>query len=136
MLMWPALRTAKPRWKCWAAGWLAFQPAFPAQETSAHLCFGRHSQRVENTLQVRINGVLWDETSTLFGQSAGSTVYIVRIEDDGRTSLAFGDGKSGSRLPTGMENVVAGYRSGIGLAGEVSAGSLSLLQTRRWECGR
>ena len=85
---------------------------------------------VENTLQVRINGVLWYEESTLFGLEVRSTAYIVRIEDDGRTSLTFGDGKSGSRLPTGMENVVATYRSGIGLAGEVGTGSLSLLQTR------
>jgi len=85
---------------------------------------------VENSLQVRMNGVLWDEEPTLFGLEARSTAYIVRIEDDGRTSLTFGDGKSGSRLPTGMENVVATYRSGIGLAGEVGTGSLSLLQTR------
>lgn len=85
---------------------------------------------VENTLQVRINGVLWDETSTLFGLDARSAAYVVRIEDDRSTSVTFGDGESGSRLPTGNENVVATYRSGIGLAGEVGSGSLSLLQTR------
>jgi hypothetical protein len=85
---------------------------------------------VDTTLQVRVNGVLWDEAPTLFGLSARSTAYIVRIEEDGRTSLTFGDGKSGSRLPTGTENVVATYRSGIGLAGEVDGGGLSLLQTR------
>lgn len=85
---------------------------------------------VEGTMKVRINGVLWDEASTLFGLDARSRAYIVHIGDDGSTNLTFGDGKSGSRPPTGMENVTVTYRSGIGLAGEVGTGSLSLLQTR------
>jgi predicted phage baseplate assembly protein len=34
------------------------------------------------------------------------------------------------RLPSGQENVTARYRSGLGSAGEVGAGTLSLLKTR------
>ena len=84
----------------------------------------------ESTLQLRVNGVLWDESSSLFGLGRRDKVYTVRIEDDGKTSLTFGDGASGSRLPSGQENIVATYRSGIGLAGEVGTGSLSLMQIR------
>src|SRR5262249_1665231 len=41
-----------------------------------------------------------------------------------KTSLTF------DRLPSGTHNVVATYRSGIGLAGQVDADTLTLLQTR------
>jgi predicted phage baseplate assembly protein len=42
----------------------------------------------------------------------------------------FGDGRHGARLPSGVENVKAAYRSGIGSPGNVRAGQLTLLATR------
>jgi photosystem II stability/assembly factor-like uncharacterized protein len=84
----------------------------------------------ESTLQVRVNDVLWQQVPSLYQRPAQEQSYIVRIEDDGTTRIVFGDGKSGARLPTGQENIVAAYRSGIGLAGQVGAGALSLLKTR------
>jgi len=84
----------------------------------------------ETTLSLRVNGVEWKEVQSLHGLDGGARRYIARIDDDGRTSVVFGDGKSGARLPTGRENVVATYRSGIGSEGEVAAGSLTLLKTR------
>ncbi|HEY9614648.1 putative baseplate assembly protein, partial [Allocoleopsis sp.] len=56
--------------------------------------------------------------------------YIIRIEDDGKTTVTFGDGIKGARLPSGNENVTATYRSGIGLDGNIAATRLSLLKTR------
>ena len=44
--------------------------------------------------------------------------------------MQFGDGIWAPALPSGQENVTAVYRKGIGLAGLVSAGQLSLLATR------
>jgi hypothetical protein len=44
--------------------------------------------------------------------------------------LGSGDGKRGARLPTGIENVKAVYRSGIGKPGNVKEGQISLLATR------
>lgn len=84
----------------------------------------------QSTLQVRVNGVLWQESDRLFGLDSHSKNYIVRIEDDGTTQLIFGDGKIGARLSTGAENLVATYRSGIGFAGMLGADKLTLLQTR------
>lgn len=84
----------------------------------------------ESTLEVRVNGVLWEEVPTLFGQDSRSQVYMVRHEDDGSVVLTFGDGESGARLPPGQENVVAVYRSGIGPEGEVDSGQLALLRVR------
>jgi predicted phage baseplate assembly protein len=44
--------------------------------------------------------------------------------------VQFGDGQTGARLPSGTENVVATYRSGLGRAGRVKAGQISLLLSR------
>lgn len=84
----------------------------------------------ESTLAVRVNGILWEQVPSLYGRTMREEIYTVRIEDDGRAQVIFGDGRSGARLPTGAENVTAAYRSGTGLAGEVDAGSLSLLRVR------
>jgi hypothetical protein len=85
---------------------------------------------VRSTLSIRVNGVLWDEVPSLHDQDAQSRSYIVRQDAQGRSSLTFGDGRHGARLPSGRENVVATYRSGLGPDGEVNANSLTLLQTR------
>lgn len=83
-----------------------------------------------STLQVRVNGILWQEVPSLYPLTAQDQSYIIRIEDDGTTTVTFGDGIKGSRLPTGEENITATYRSGIGLDGNVGVDSLSLLKTR------
>lgn len=84
----------------------------------------------QSTLTVRVNGVQWAEAPSLYGLDARSQNYIVRIDNEGQASVIFGDGEQGTRLPTGLENIVATYRSGIGPDGEVEADSLTLLQTR------
>lgn len=88
------------------------------------------SAGAESTLSLRVNGVEWQAVDSLYGQASGAEVYSVRIDNDANASVIFGDGRSGARLPTGQENVVADYRSGIGAVGEVAAGSLTLLKTR------
>jgi photosystem II stability/assembly factor-like uncharacterized protein len=84
----------------------------------------------ESTLQVYVNDVRWQEVPSLYSLDDKAQSYIVRIEDDGTTTVIFGDSENGARLPSGQENVTATYRSGIGAAGNVSAESLSLLKTR------
>jgi Baseplate J-like protein/Repeat of unknown function (DUF346) len=81
-----------------------------------------------STLQVRVNGLEWKASPTLYGLNASDQEYIVRLADDGTPTLTFGD--PASRLKTGQQNVTATYRTGIGLAGNVGAGTLSLLQSR------
>jgi predicted phage baseplate assembly protein len=57
-------------------------------------------------------------------------VYVSRLGDDGKTTVEFGDGHEGARLPTGLDNVRATYKKGLGLEGLVEAGQLSLLPAR------
>jgi predicted phage baseplate assembly protein len=83
-----------------------------------------------STLEVRVDGILWQQAPTLYGHDGHSETYVVRRSDDGTTRVRFGDGDVGARLPTGVENVRAAYRGGIGISGMVPAGSLTLLRTR------
>lgn len=84
----------------------------------------------KTTLELRVNGVRWSEVPFLFGRGTREQIYMVRMNNDGVTSVVFGDGKNGVRLPTGLENVTAVYRSGIGPDGDVESNTLTLLQTR------
>ena len=83
-----------------------------------------------STLEVRVNDLRWSEVDTLFGRGPRDRVYVSSIDDEGTTTVQFGDGYTGARLPKGSENVRATYRKGIGLEGLVQAGQLSLLMTR------
>ncbi len=83
-----------------------------------------------STLQLRVNNLLWAEAPSLYELGPHDQKYTVRIDDDGKANILFGDGTKGARLPTGINNIVATYRSGIGLAGEVTAGSLTILQSK------
>ncbi|HEX2031937.1 MAG TPA: putative baseplate assembly protein [Actinomycetota bacterium] len=83
-----------------------------------------------SSLEVRIDDVLWQGSRSLFGEGPADRAYVVRLADDGEVTVRFGDGATGSRLPTGTENVRARYRAGTGLQGMVKAGQLSLLMTR------
>lgn len=84
----------------------------------------------QSSLEVRVNGVLWSEASGLIDQAPASETYILQITDDGKTNVVFGDGEHGARLPSGVENVGAKYRTGIGSTGMVPAGKLTLLMTK------
>jgi hypothetical protein len=79
-----------------------------------------------NTLQIRVDGVLWQEVKTFFGCGPQDTVYTVRHDDDQNTFVTFGDGVRGARLSSGVKNVVANYRFGAGAAAP-PAGSITQL---------
>jgi predicted phage baseplate assembly protein len=81
-------------------------------------------------LDVRVDDVRWTEVPDL--NQAGSTdrVYALRHHEDGSTTVVFGDGLHGARPGSGVENVTAAYRVGLGLPGAVEPGQVSLLPRR------
>jgi predicted phage baseplate assembly protein len=83
-----------------------------------------------STLEVRVNDLLWTEVPSFFDSRPDDHVYITRPSEEGGTIVRFGDGRNGARVPSGQENVRARYRKGIGAAGLVRAGQLTLLQSR------
>jgi hypothetical protein len=84
----------------------------------------------QSTLKVYVNDVLWEEVPFFYGRGAGERIYVTRRDDEGRTTIQFGDGLTGARLPTGQNNVRAEYRKGAGLGGLVKAGQISQLLSR------
>jgi hypothetical protein len=85
---------------------------------------------VDSTLEVRVNEVRWAETSRFAGLGPTDRRFAVRTDDEDHTTVVFGNGRNGARPPTGVENITARYRSGIGRPGNVRAGQISLLASR------
>jgi predicted phage baseplate assembly protein len=97
----------------------------PLTHTSAATASGTLS-----SLEIRVNGIRWDQAQRLYGLTPQDERYLVQQDDDGTSYVIFGDGERAARLPTGAENVVAIYRSGAGSEGMLAAQKLTLLQSR------
>jgi hypothetical protein len=83
-----------------------------------------------SSLEVRVDDVAWPQVERLADLGPADRGYIARQADDGTVTVQFGDGLQGQRLPSGVMNLRARYRVGIGLAGNVAAGQISQLRTR------
>jgi photosystem II stability/assembly factor-like uncharacterized protein len=77
-----------------------------------------------STLSVYVNKVRWTMVDSLHDAGPSDHCYSLETDENGVSYVVFGDGVMGARLPSGFENVVATYRSGIGADGEVRADSL------------
>jgi hypothetical protein len=84
----------------------------------------------DSTLQIRVNDVLWKAVDSLYGQAADVHVYAIVNNDDGTSTVQFGDGIHGARLPTGQNNVRAEYRKGLGSGGNLKAQQIDQLLVR------
>jgi len=84
----------------------------------------------QSSIQIQVNNIIWQQKPSLFGLTPNDRAYIARQHDNGSTTVIFGDGAAGALLPTGQNNITARYRVGIGAAGNLPAGSISVLQSR------
>ncbi|MGB3613255.1 MAG: putative baseplate assembly protein, partial [Elainellaceae cyanobacterium] len=87
-------------------------------------------QGAASTLDLRVNGILWQEVSSLYPLQPQDQSYIIQLQADGTPVITFGDGIRGARVPSGENNVTAVYRSGLGPEGNVGAERLTILNTR------
>lgn len=78
-----------------------------------------------STLAVSVDGVRWTQRAHLLGAGPHERIYTTAIDDDATTTVRFGDGVTGARLSTGRGNVVAGYRVGLGVDGNLDAGQIA-----------
>lgn len=87
---------------------------------------------IASSLSVYVNNVQWHEADHLPLTDLGPSdrAFVVQTDEEQKTTIIFGDGQHGARLPTGIENVKAEYRSGIGTPGNVEAERVRLLMTR------
>jgi len=84
-----------------------------------------NSSGSQSTLQVWVNNLHWRETANLLSAGPADRVFVTSISSAGNRVVEFGNGITGARTPTGMSNIRALYRKGIGTAGMVSAGQLT-----------
>jgi predicted phage baseplate assembly protein len=101
-----------------------------------------------STLAIEVNGVRWEEVPDLHTYTRDQRVYMVRQHapsgtplEDGSSGtdqtkpsyptmeVIFGNSTNGAGLPAGTWKIEASYRTGIGSAGNVPAGTLSVMQT-------
>lgn len=81
-------------------------------------------------LAVRVADVKWNERRTLYGATPSDKIYALSLDEKNRLFVGFGDGIRGARLPSGINNVRATYRKGLGSEGNVTAESLTQLVSR------
>ena len=106
--------------------WLSFALSqSPLTYVSAPTASGATS-----TLAVQVNELLWTELDDLAEAGPNQRVYITRESDAQKTSVTFGSGVRGSRVPTGTANIKATYRYGLGSVGNVDALQISQLATQ------
>lgn len=74
-------------------------------------------------LAVYVDGLLWKQVDNFFNSGPKDAVYVVRQDADDNSFVQFGDGNTGARLPSGLNNVVAVYRVGTGAAGQLEEGA-------------
>ena len=76
-------------------------------------------------LTVRVSDVAWAERSTMFGAGRTERAFALQTDEQGRVWVQFGDGQRGARPASGVNNVRASYRKGLGAAGNVRAETLT-----------
>jgi predicted phage baseplate assembly protein len=64
-----------------------------------------------------VAGLEWQYVSSLYGHASDEQVFVVRQDRKGDSWIQFGDGKTGARLPTGVDNVQISWRTGVGAFG-------------------
>ncbi|MBT7047515.1 MAG: hypothetical protein HN977_19195 [Gammaproteobacteria bacterium] len=79
---------------------------------------------VRADLTVRVGQRIWQQVERLSRSAAEDFHYSVKVDEDNKLSLCFGDGKHARRLPTGIDNVRVRYRNGYGEEGNLPANSL------------
>lgn len=84
----------------------------------------------DSELTVRVGDIEWTEKPTMFGSIPAERAYTLATDEQDKTWVVFGDGVRGARLPSGVNNVRATYRQGLGKDGDVGADQLTQLMTR------
>lgn len=83
-----------------------------------------------STLVTSVDRVAWQEVDNLVSAGPADHVYMTRTDAAGKTTVQFGDGVHGARLPTGAASVTAVYRVGLGTDGNAKPDQISQPQTR------
>jgi len=62
-------------------------------------------------IELQIDGEAWHRVASLDDSGPDDRHFVLTTDESGTTTMRFGDGRRGARLPTGADRVVATYRS-------------------------
>lgn len=79
-------------------------------------------------LEVRVEDVLWQRVEDFYDSGPDDRHYRSETDEEGVTTVVFGDGHNGAVPPSGDKNVRAVYRVGLGRAGNLEPRRLSRLK--------
>ncbi len=82
---------------------------------------------VDSTLIVTVDGVAWLEQPNLVNSAPHAHEYMTTLDDSGQTTVVFGDGFNGARPSTGVNNIHALYRTGLGSSGNLPSDGIQQL---------
>jgi predicted phage baseplate assembly protein len=82
---------------------------------------------VQSSLRVTVDGVAWIERPNLVESAPHDQDFTTSLDDAGDTIVVFGDGFNGARPPTGVGNIHARYRRGLGKSGNLPSGGIQQL---------
>jgi hypothetical protein len=85
---------------------------------------GTFASGVRAAVEITVDDRTWQQVPTLNDSAPEDPHYVVRMQEDGTLTFAFGDGRHGRRLPSGTNNIRIKYRIGTGLAGNLAPYSL------------
>ncbi|KKD61723.1 hypothetical protein RN22_03645 [Grimontia sp. AD028] len=104
--------------------------AFTAKQTPQTFVPAATATGVKPTMEIRVNKILWKQVPHFLDASPTDRVYTLRIDENGYSHVAFGDGVMGAMPGKGQQNILASYRKTLGLEGRVKAGQLNLLMSQ------
>jgi hypothetical protein len=80
----------------------------------------RGREGIQAAVDIKVNDLPWQQKDDFLYSGPGDRHFAVQTGYDGQSRIVFGDGANGAKLPTGRDNVIAGYRIGQGSQGNVS----------------
>ena len=61
-------------------------------------------------IELQIDGEVWHRVASLDNSGPEDRHFVVSTDENGTSTVRFGDGKKGARLPTGADRVIAAYQ--------------------------
>lgn len=71
----------------------------------------RTKRASEIAIELQVGGEAWHRVASLANSGPDDRHFVLTTDPSGTTTLRFGDGEHGARLPAGADEVVAAYRS-------------------------
>ncbi len=101
----------------------------PSNQPAAHLLIQDPAAAMPDVSLAERNGTIWTARQDLLQSDSDDPDFVVEVDESGLAHLRFGDGVN-AKAPTPGETLIATYRVGSGMAGNVGAEAIGTLAFR------